>query len=164
MRHGFDQCVPLRAQNIRKIHNQDAIRNDHTLQHHDSHERLNVERGAGKGESENHADESGGNRENDEKWVNKGSKLGDQDQVHKKDGQKKPYAKALEGRLHGDHEASDVNSYVRGQFRIGDDLRNCFRRSANVFAGRRDVNVESSLQLVMVHFSWRLDLRVTSAT
>ena len=54
--HRFANAVSFAAQHVCEIHDQDAVGNHHALQHHDAHQRLNVQRGAGQSQRHQHAD------------------------------------------------------------------------------------------------------------
>ena len=118
------QPAPFAPQDIGKINDQDAVGDDHALQHDDAHERLNVQRRAGNNQGDNHAHKACGNREHDQEWVDEGTKLSDEDQIDQEDSKQKAKAKTLERRLHGDHEPPDVYADVRRQRDVRDDLGN----------------------------------------
>jgi hypothetical protein len=40
------QIVPFAAQHVGEVNNQDAIRDHHSLEHNNTHERLNIQRGS----------------------------------------------------------------------------------------------------------------------
>ena len=148
----------LLLQPVRELDDQNAVRSGNADQHQHAHQRHHVERGVGERQDHQHADEAHGNRQHDQERIHERTELRHQDQVQQDDRQRKADGEALERRLHALHHAAQVDAHVAGNFMPAISLSISVGDLAQVFAGRRDVDVGHALNLVMVHFGGRLDV------
>src|SRR5689334_16574107 len=106
-------------------------------------------------QKQEHAGESGGNREKNDEGVLPGSELSDENQVNENNRQNEADAETAEGRAHALHGAAKIDADAFRELGFFDAVVDLTGDRAEVFGFRGNVNVHDAEQLIVIHFRWR---------
>src|SRR5208337_1149189 len=115
--------------------------------------------GAGDPQKQQDAREPRGDSEQNQEGIDKRAKLGYQNQVKEGHGQEQSKTKAAEGLPHAFHHAAHYQADAFGEAGSGHDPAYRIGHTTQVFTGRGHVDVDHSLDLIVVHFRGGFEVR-----
>src|ERR1017187_10504047 len=154
-RDGVAHVHTIGAQVARELDDQDAVGDGDPNQHHDAHQRHDVEGGAGEVQSDDNPGQPGRHGGEDDKGVDEGLELGHQNEVEQHHRQAQAEGKAAEGIAHALHHAAQGYVQTFGHLGIGDDAVDGGGDLPEILVERADIDIGGAAQLVVIHLGGR---------
>ena len=151
------KALALGAQRAREFHDQNAVGN-HDANHHDhAHERHDVEGRSGEQQHHNHTGNAGRNGQQDDEGIDERLELRHQDQIDERNGKNQSKSKTSEGLIHALYRPAKIYVHAFGKLGVFQNLLNAAGHAAEIFRGRRYVQIEDAAELVVIHLGGRFD-------
>src|ERR1700683_359462 len=118
----------------------------------------------GQWQNDQHADKTHGNRQHDQKGVDKGTELSDQNQDQQDERYAEAIGEAREGFIHAVYHAAKLHADIGGELRVQDGLLDLAGQFAQILTLRRDIDVDYALDLVVIDLRRGLEVLQTYYT
>src|SRR5580658_4073917 len=135
---------------MREVHDENTVGIGDADQHQHTHQRHHVQGGVGQRQNDQHADETHGNRQHNQKGVDERTELSDQNQNQQDERYAEAVGKTGERLIHAIHHAAEVHADIGGELRLHDGLLDLARQLAQILTLGSDIDVDDALDLIVI--------------